>query len=160
MALLIRIFLKLLGNSQPAQSVFAIQVKRIKPSSVDIDKILLFAREDMKEYKIQLPTSMERVDKSITTPLHDHVVFVTGKCFSSSDHEQETADTLTKRSRRTLLPTFPGHVCIVTQDALVRECEVYGTMALTLQPFLESGLSSQSKASARVFAVSPFEVIT
>ena len=51
-------FLKLLGNSHPAQSVFAIQVKRIKPSSVGIAKSLLFAREDMDEDKIQFPTSM------------------------------------------------------------------------------------------------------
>ena len=35
-------------------------------------------------------------------------------------------------------------------------CEVYGTTALTLQPFLESGLSSQSEASARVFLRYPF----
>ena len=39
----------------------------------------------------------------------------------------------------------------VTQDALVRECEVYCTMALTLQPFSESGLVSQSEFPARVF---------
>ena len=45
-----------------------------------------------------------------------------------------------------LLPTLPFHVWTVTQDTLVRECEVYcttadstSTMALTLQPFLEAG---------------------
>jgi hypothetical protein len=37
-----------------------------------------------------------------------------------------------------LLPTSPSHVWTVTQDALVRECEIYCTTALTLQPFLES----------------------
>ena len=37
-------------------------------------------------------------------------------------------------------------------------CEVYCTTALTVQPFLESGLYSQSESPASVFAVSPFEV--
>ena len=36
-----------------------------------------------------------------------------------------------------LLRTSPIHMWTVTQDALVRECEVYCTTALTSQPFLE-----------------------
>jgi hypothetical protein len=36
-----------------------------------------------------------------------------------------------------LLPTLQVHVWAVTQDALVRECEIYCTTALTLPPFLE-----------------------
>ena len=50
--------LRLLGYSTPAQGVFAIQVKISKPSSVGIAKNPLFAREDIEEYKIQIPTSM------------------------------------------------------------------------------------------------------
>ena len=57
-----------------------------------------------------------------------------------------------------LLPTLTVHVWSVTQDALVRECEVYCTTTLTLQPLLESGLSSQSELPAHVFRGIPFEV--
>ena len=53
--------LKLLGNSQPAHSVFAIQVKKIEPSSVGNTKILSLVREDMDKYKIHIPTSMAKV---------------------------------------------------------------------------------------------------
>ena len=63
--------LKLLGYSQPAQSVFAIQVKRFKPSSVGISKSLSFAREDMEKYKIQSPTSMtllQNISSNIASP--------------------------------------------------------------------------------------------
>ena len=49
---------QLLGNSQLAQRVFAIQVRKIGPSSVNIAEGMLFVQEDMKERKIQLPTSM------------------------------------------------------------------------------------------------------
>ena len=59
-----------------------------------------------------------------------------------------------------LLPTSPDHVWTVTQDALVRKCEVYFTTALALQPFLESGLSSQSELSARVFCGILCEIFT
>ena len=89
-------FLKLLGNSQTAQGVFAIQFKKIEPSSVGIAENLLFVREDMDEYKIQLPTSMAKVDESITIPLRAHAVLVIRQCFPSSNQERETADTLTK----------------------------------------------------------------
>ena len=76
--------------------MFAIQVEKIEPSSVGFAKNRSFVREDMDKYKIHLPTSMAEFDKSMTMPLHAHVVVVIRKCFPSSNQEQETADTLTK----------------------------------------------------------------
>jgi len=143
-------FLKLLGYSQPAQSAFAIQVKGIKPFSVGISKSLLSAREDIYEYTIQLPTSMARVDESITTPLHAHVVFVIRKGFPSSN-KQETADTLTKALLQNASSDIASPCVVSNPICHSRECEVYCTTALTLMPSLESGLSSQSKSPARVF---------
>ena len=80
---------KLRGNSQTTHGVFEIQVKKIELSSVGISKSLLFVREDMEEYKIQLPTSMAKVDKSITIPLRAHAVLVICQCFPSSNQEYE-----------------------------------------------------------------------
>ena len=79
-----------------AQSVFAIQVNRIEPSSVDIAKSLFFVKEDMEEYTIQLPTSMTKVERSIPMLLRAHTVLAIRQCFPSSNQEQEAADTLTK----------------------------------------------------------------
>ena len=47
---------QLLGNSQPAQRVFAIQVRIIGPSSVGFAKGMLFVNESLEEHKIQLST--------------------------------------------------------------------------------------------------------
>ena len=72
-----------------------------------------------------------------------------------------------------LLPTLQIHVWTVTQDALVKDCEVNCTTALTLQPFLEGEsvlflffnhhwkwtrifFVFNPKSSARVFARYPF----
>ena len=50
------LLLKPLGYYQPAQSILAIQVRRFKPSSVDITNGLSFASKDIEAYKIQIPT--------------------------------------------------------------------------------------------------------
>ena len=90
------ILVQILWNSQPAQRVFAIQVRIIGPSSVGIAEGMLFVNKNMEEYKIQLPMSMVKVNKSITTPLHTPVVVNICQCFPSSNQENQTADTLTK----------------------------------------------------------------
>ena len=62
-----------------------------------------------------------------------------------------------------LLPTSQVHVWTVTQDALVRECEIYYTTALTLQPFLEGEsvlLRFNQKSPACVFSRYPFRDFT
>ena len=89
---------QLLGNCHPVQRVFAIQVRIIGLSSVGIAKGMLFVNKTMKEYKIQLPTSMVKVYKSITTLLHAPFVLDICQCFPSSNQENRTADTLTKVS--------------------------------------------------------------
>ena len=78
---------QLLGNSTAAQRVFAIQVRIIGPSSVGVAKGMLFVKEDLEEYKIQLPTSMVKVNKSKTAPLHTHVVLNIRQCFPSSNQK-------------------------------------------------------------------------
>ena len=78
---------QLLGSSQPAQRVFAIQVRIIGPSSVGIAKGMLFVKEDIEEYKIQVPASMVKVTKSKTTPLHTYVAFNIRQCFPSSNQQ-------------------------------------------------------------------------
>ena len=47
--------LKLLGNSQPAHNVFAIQVKKIEPFSVGITENLSFVREVIKNSRLLIP---------------------------------------------------------------------------------------------------------
>ncbi|KAL3774211.1 hypothetical protein ACHAW5_008536 [Stephanodiscus triporus] len=74
---------QLLGNSTPAQRVFAIQVRIIGPSSVGVAKGMLFVKEDLEEYTIQLPTSMVKVAKSKTMPLHTDVVLNILQCYPS-----------------------------------------------------------------------------
>jgi hypothetical protein len=50
--------LRLLRYSTSAQGVFEIQVKIFDPPSFGITKNLLLMNEDIKEYKIQVPSSM------------------------------------------------------------------------------------------------------
>jgi len=50
--------LRLIGYSTSAQGVFEIQVKIFNPPSFGITKNLLLMNEDIKEYKIQVPSSM------------------------------------------------------------------------------------------------------
>lgn len=78
---------QLLGSSEPAQRVFAIQVRIIGPSSVGIAKGMLFVKEGIAEDRIQLPTSMIKVNKSRTTPLHTNVVLNIIKLFPSSNQQ-------------------------------------------------------------------------
>jgi hypothetical protein len=70
---------QIFGDFQSAQSVFAAQVRIIGPPSVGITKSVLFANQTMEEYKIQLPASMVKVNKSITTLLHAPVVLDIGQ---------------------------------------------------------------------------------
>ncbi len=79
--------LQLLGSSQPAQRAFAIQVRIIEPSSVGIAKGMLFVKEDIKEYKIQVSASMVKVNKSKATPLHNYVALNRLQCFPSSNQQ-------------------------------------------------------------------------
>jgi hypothetical protein len=63
--------LRLFEYSTPAQGVFTIQVKISKTPSVGIAKNLLFAREDIEEYKIRIPTSMtllQNASSNIVSP--------------------------------------------------------------------------------------------
>jgi hypothetical protein len=78
---------QLLGSSQPAQRVFAIQVRIIGPSSVGVAKGMLFVKEDIEEYKIQVPASMVKVNRSKTTPLHTYVALNIRQCFPSSNQQ-------------------------------------------------------------------------
>ena len=76
--------------------MFAIQVKKIEPSSVCIAKSMLFVSKDMDKYTFQLPTSMVKVDKIITTPVHAQVVLNIFQGFPSSNPEDHATDTWTK----------------------------------------------------------------
>lgn len=64
---------ELLGKSTPAKRVFAIQVRIIGPSSVGVAKGMIFVKETMPRDKIQIPSSMVKVNKSKTKPLHTYV---------------------------------------------------------------------------------------
>ena len=50
------------SNQENQMANILTKAQRIKSSSVGISKSLLFAKEDMNQYKIQLPTSMETAD--------------------------------------------------------------------------------------------------
>ena len=53
--------------------ILAIQVRRSKPSSVDITNGLSFAREDIEAYKIRIPTSMTLLlNIHMTSPMSSH----------------------------------------------------------------------------------------
>jgi hypothetical protein len=74
--------------------MFAIQVRKIGPSSVGIANGMLFVNKNMN--KINFPASMVEVNKSITTPLHAPVFLNMGQRFPSGNQENQTADALTK----------------------------------------------------------------
>ena len=78
---------ELLGSSQPAQRVIAIQVRIIGPSKVGVAKGMLFVKEDIEEYQIQVPASMVKVNRSKTTPLHTYVALNIRQCFPSSNQQ-------------------------------------------------------------------------
>jgi hypothetical protein len=78
---------ELLGSSQPAQRVFALQVRIIDPSKVGVAKGMLFVNEDIEEYKIQVPASMVKVNRSKTTPLHTYVALNILQCFPSNNQQ-------------------------------------------------------------------------
>jgi len=79
--------LELLGTSVGALRVFAIQVRVIGPSSVGIAKGMLFVNDTIDEELIQLPSSMLKVGKSKTKPLHTYVALNIVACFpSKSQH--------------------------------------------------------------------------
>lgn len=78
---------ELLGSSQPAQRVIAIQVRIIGPSKLGVAKGMLFVKEDIEEYKIQVPASMVKVNRSKTTPLHTYVALNILQCFPSSSQQ-------------------------------------------------------------------------
>ena len=78
---------ELLGKSKPAQRVFAIQVRIVGPASVGIAKGMLFVKNDIEKYKIQVPTSMVKVPKSKTKPCHSDVALIIIACFTSKQRE-------------------------------------------------------------------------
>ena len=71
--------------STVASRVCQIQVRVVGPSSVGIGKGMLFVKDGID--KIQLPTSMIKVEKSTTCPLHDDVVLCIVQCFPSKPNE-------------------------------------------------------------------------
>jgi hypothetical protein len=125
---------QLLGNSQPAQRVFAIQVRIIGPSSVGIAKGMLFVKEDIAEDKIQLPTSMIKVNKSRTEPLHTHVVLNIRQCFPSSNQEcmgrlfDNFKDDPTLNMIKALKPPSPDVqrviLCKGVNEQILQQCEL------------------------------------
>ena len=64
--------LRLLGKSAGAQRAFAIQVRLVGPSRIGIAKGMLFVKAGIDN--IQVPTSMLKVNKSSSAPLHTDVV--------------------------------------------------------------------------------------
>jgi len=48
---------------------------------------MLFVKEDIEEYKIQVPASMVKVNRSKTTPLHTYVALNIRQCFPSSNQQ-------------------------------------------------------------------------
>mmetsp|Transcript_21142 Transcript_21142/g.45875 ORF Transcript_21142/g.45875 Transcript_21142/m.45875 type:complete len:873 (+) Transcript_21142:47-2665(+) len=74
---------KLLGKSQPARRAFAIQVRIIGPSSVGVAKGVLFVKETIGRETIQIPSSMIKVNKSKTKPLHTYVALNINQHFPS-----------------------------------------------------------------------------
>ena len=126
---------QLLGNSVPAQRVFAIQVRIIGPSSVGIAKGMLFVKEDLKEYTIQLPTSMVKVKKSTTEPYHTHVVLNIVQCFPSSNQEcmgklfddskPDPSLDMVKELKRPSLDVQQVMLCKGVAEDIIYECKFF-----------------------------------
>ena len=76
---------ELLGKSAAASRVFAIQVRIFGPATVGIAKGMLFVKKDIGKSKIQIPTSMVKVDKSSSTPVHTYVALSINQCFPSTN---------------------------------------------------------------------------
>jgi hypothetical protein len=82
---------RIFGDSQSAQSVFAIQVRIIGPPSAGVTKSVLFTNKTMEEYKIKLPETIAKVNKSITTLLHAPVVLGIGQCVPANNQPSSQA---------------------------------------------------------------------
>jgi len=76
---------QLIGSSQPAQSVFAIQVQIIGSLSAGVTKSVLFTNKTMEVYKILLPEAIAKVNKSMKTLLHAPVVLGIGQCVQANN---------------------------------------------------------------------------
>eukprot|EP00581_Thalassiosira_minuscula_P019424 CAMPEP_0183716690 /NCGR_PEP_ID=MMETSP0737-20130205/10498_1 /TAXON_ID=385413 /ORGANISM="Thalassiosira miniscula, Strain CCMP1093" /LENGTH=1455 /DNA_ID=CAMNT_0025945985 /DNA_START=64 /DNA_END=4431 /DNA_ORIENTATION=- len=70
--------------SAGAKRVFAIQVRIIGPSTIGVAKGMLVAKDGINA--IQVPSSMIKVEKSKTDPMHDDVVLNVHKCFPWNSH--------------------------------------------------------------------------
>jgi len=69
--------------------VFAIQVRIIGPTSVNITEGMLLAKEKMEDCKFQLPTSMVKINKSTTKPFHTPVVLAKSYVDSNPRYPRE-----------------------------------------------------------------------
>jgi hypothetical protein len=79
-------------SPNPAQSILAIQVRRFKPSSVDITNGLSFAREDVEAYKIRIPTSMTLLQNiHMTSPMLSHFQHNVSDEYSTEEFSHPTA---------------------------------------------------------------------
>ncbi|KAL7545469.1 hypothetical protein ACHAWF_008824 [Thalassiosira exigua] len=103
---------ELLGKSVPAQRAFAIQVRIIGPSEIGIAKGVLFLKKGID--RIQIPSSMVKVEKSKIKPLHNDVVLNINRIYPSDSHE--TMERLLNTDRdeppsQTMLDNIkkPGH---------------------------------------------------
>jgi hypothetical protein len=180
---------RIFGDFQSAQSVFAIQVIIMGPLSASVTRSLLFANKTIEEYEIQLPATIEKVNKGIAMLLHAPVVLDIGQCIPANNQpssqallremnkhpslrsvqgsiETQTASTILREldnyslwksstkpkhsasyyrhqpsgltdfsssiSAEHLLLKSPVHAWTVTQDDKVRECEIISTLTLTL----------------------------
>jgi hypothetical protein len=119
-------------SPNPAQIILAIQVRRFKPSSVDITNGLSFAREDVEAYKIRIPTSMTLLQNiHMTSPMSSHFQPNVSDEYSTEEFSHPTA--LNYCQQPSLFST------------------VMGVATFQIQTRFLVPLSSQSKSPARNF---------
>ena len=119
-------------SPNPAQINLAIQVRRFKPSSVDITNGLSFAREDVEAFKIRIPTSMTLLQNiHMTSPMSSHFQPNVSDEYSTEEFSHPTA--LNYCQQPSLFST------------------VMGVASFQIQTRFLVPLSSQSKSPVRNF---------
>lgn len=137
---------ELLGKSKPAQRVFAIQVRIVGPASVGIAKGMLFVKNDIEKYKIQVPTSMVKVPKSKTKPCHSDVALIIIACFPSKPQEcfeklfnDDPENNPTRKQLKELKPPSK-HFNVVLRgngvnDPVIQSCKFPRLLSLYNRPY-------------------------
>jgi hypothetical protein len=115
---------QLIGSSQPAQSVFAIQVRIIGQFSAGVANSVLFTDKTMEEYEIQLPEAIAKVNKSIKTLLHAPVVLGIGQCVQANN-QPSSQELLRELNKPSSLLSVQESIGTQNVSTILRELSFY-----------------------------------